>query len=504
MARQPLQDMSGEAIDWLKTLDSQVFAALRSGTDDMLLLALEQASERWPSCARLHWLTALVLRDAQAHERALTAIEKAVALDNHDAETAALRAQIYYESGRDAAAMFARARNLTPDDLPLIRGHAGALAAEGRSADALSLLAQTLSDRPGWTDGQNYRATLHRISHAHGPDDAGFAEAVRVEPRNIALWLGWFHWMAKSKRWSEASMILRDARQACGDMRALTVAQFFLDAESGAADDRPDLFEAIDKGDDPGLSLARVRHALRCGLPDKAEAVALDQLAKPGAALFWPYLSLAWRLLDDDRAAWLDRPDQLVRTIDLGLNNGEISELAETLRALHTAVAPYPDQSVRGGTQTDRPLLFRHEPIMRRVRSAIEAGIDDYITALPAPDAKHPLLGQPRGEIRFAGSWSVRLAGEGYHSAHTHPAGWISSALHIVLPQSPAPAAPSAGCLRLGAPPPELDLNLPHYCDIEPAVGRLILFPSTLWHGTVPFEDGERLSIAFDIAPPRR
>ena len=61
-----------------------------------------------------------------------------------------------------------------------------------------------------------------------------------------------------------------------------------------------------------------------------------------------------------------------------------------------------------------------------------------------------------------------------------------------------------SGWLRFGTPPSELGLDLPPYCDIEPKVGRLILFPSTLWHGTVPFADGERLSIAFDIRPPRR
>jgi Putative 2OG-Fe(II) oxygenase len=32
--------------------------------------------------------------------------------------------------------------------------------------------------------------------------------------------------------------------------------------------------------------------------------------------------------------------------------------------------------------------------------------------------------------------------------------------------------------------------------------GRLVLFPSTNWHGTLPFDEGERLSIAFDVALP--
>jgi len=30
-----------------------------------------------------------------------------------------------------------------------------------------------------------------------------------------------------------------------------------------------------------------------------------------------------------------------------------------------------------------------------------------------------------------------------------------------------------------------------------------VLFPSTMWHATLPFPAGERLSIAFDVAEPR-
>ena len=39
---------------------------------------------------------------------------------------------------------------------------------------------------------------------------------------------------------------------------------------------------------------------------------------------------------------------------------------------------------------------------------------------------------------------------------------------------------------------------------VEPRPGRLVLFPSWMWHGTVPFGAGERLTVAFDVAPPRR
>ena len=42
---------------------------------------------------------------------------------------------------------------------------------------------------------------------------------------------------------------------------------------------------------------------------------------------------------------------------------------------------------------------------------------------------------------------------------------------------------------------------MPEYA-VRPEPGRLVLFPSYLWHGTAPFEtDESRLTIAFDVLP---
>jgi hypothetical protein len=107
-------------------------------------------------------------------------------------------------------------------------------------------------------------------------------------------------------------------------------------------------------------------------------------------------------------------------------------------------------------------------------------------------------LGIAATQVRLAGSWSVRLAGGGHHVEHIHLEGWLSSAFYVALPETKAPA----GWLTLGQPPADLNLDLPPLRTIEPKPGRLVLFPATMWHGTVPFAKGERLTIACDVAPP--
>ncbi len=52
--------------------------------------------------------------------------------------------------------------------------------------------------------------------------------------------------------------------------------------------------------------------------------------------------------------------------------------------------------------------------------------------------------------------------------------------------------------LPIGSPH-KLNLDLKPYTEIQPKPGRLVLFPSMMWHSTVTFEDGERLVVAFDV-----
>ncbi len=177
--------------------------------------------------------------------------------------------------------------------------------------------------------------------------------------------------------------------------------------------------------------------------------------------------------------------------------------MAETLRSLHVAKGEYLDQSVRGGTQTDGPLFSRIDPVIRQLRGATVNAVETYVAQLPPVDPNHPLLRHQRDRrIRFSGSWSVRLRSEGHHSNHVHPLGWISSALYIALPDRSPGESPDAGSFTLGEPDAKLGIDLPPWRTIAPQVAHLVLFPSWMWHGTVPFAQGERLTVAFDVAAP--
>lgn len=441
------------------------------------------------------------MRKKQDVEAAVEAIELAAKAAPNHPQIAAVRAQLHYESWRPASALFAEAVKLNADDLQLLRNQALALASEGEAHAAQHLLEQHLSVRPEWLDGHAILSRIRTTSGEIEGHDRSYAEASERIPENLALRLAWFHNSAIAKDWNKVGTILDAAERDFPEQRALASARFYLASESrddAVVDAR--LAEVADIID-PGLDLCRVRLHLRRGDFSEAETCASRHIGTPSANMFWPYLSLIWRLTENERSTWLDGSPPMMSVTDLEFSAGEIAALASTLRKLHMLRAAYPEQSVRGGTQTDRPLFFNRYPAIQSARSKITAAVRNYSDALPAHDPAHPLLAPRRDEILFEGSWSVRLNDRGYHASHTHVLGWISSAFYVALPDHAGPEP--SGWFALGTPPVELGLGLEPYATVEPKQGRLVLFPSIMWHSTFPFEAGERLTIAFDVARPR-
>ncbi len=445
---------------------------------------------------------ALSCRNAQDMESAWQAISEAAKHAPNDPQIAFAHAQFAFETWRTAAKLFRTAQRLDPGNLAITRNAALALAAEGQRETAKNLLERTLRGHPDWIDGHKTLTTLRITSGEPEQTDRSFAEACAALPTNMPLRMAWFHSASSARNWTAARRIVEDGEALFGEQRALSVAKIYIASESGEAKDDETLFDPVADMQDPGLDLCRVRHALRAGKHEQAMAIALPYTNTPSASIFWPYLSLIWRILGDERAAWLDGDTHYIAQYDLDFTVEELNDLATFLRKLHMMQAPYPEQSVRGGTQTDRQLFFHHSPIIQSVRMRFLKAVRRYIDDLPAPEAGHPLLSPARTSLLFEGSWSVRLKAQGFHSCHTHSRGWISSAFYTALPSATEIGAPPAGWINFGTPPPELGLALPAYGSIEPKPGRLVLFPSTMWHGTTPFADGERLSMAFDVKNP--
>ena len=181
---------------------------------------------------------------------------------------------------------------------------------------------------------------------------------------------------------------------------------------------------------------------------------------------------------------------------DIGAFN---AAFARELGTMHRAVQHPLDQSLRGGSQTERHLP-RDNEMVATFFAMLEAPIREYMGTLRPDDASHPLDRRRRADYRISGSWSVQLRAGGYHIDHVHPRGWLSSAYYVSLPDV-SDADSRAGWIKFGEPGTRVAGCGPEHF-VKPAEGMLVLFPSYMWHGTVPFAaGGPRLTAAFDVVP---
>jgi hypothetical protein len=330
---------------------------------------------------------------------------------------------------------------------------------------------------------------------------ASFEEVLAAAPRAGHIWRGLIDLLVEAELYAQALPVIARARAQVGVSASLDALEAICTAEIGHIEEADRRFAALGPLSFD-LQLRYVRHLLRAGRPEQATALAESLMPQDEGNFLWPYLATGWRLLDDPRWEWLENDSRFVGIYDLTDRLPPLDRLAQVLRGLHSGAGQPIEQSVRGGSQTDGPLFSRIEPEIRALRAAVVEAVERHVAALPPPQPDHPLLARPRAPIRFSGSWSVRLGGGGRHANHVHPAGWFSSALYIALPERRDGDPDDAGWLTLGEPQAELGVPLPPFRTIEPKPGQLVLFPSTMWHGTKPFAEGERLTIAFDVAPP--
>jgi hypothetical protein len=334
----------------------------------------------------------------------------------------------------------------------------------------------------------------------------GFArsydDALARMPTNLELRREQIIALVHAEQWEEALGAIASGRAAVGPNTMFDANEATIHSEMGEVERADILFASLADLPDVTIQLRRVRHFLRTGRMAEANLAIDPWLEGPQAYLFWPYASIAWRITEDPRWQWLEGDPSLVGVYDIADRLPPLDELADTLRRLHTVRGEPLEQSLRGGTQTDGNLFQQVDPMIVRLRETIRAVVAEHVAQLPPHDERHPFLGPDRTKpIRFAGAWSVRLSGGGYHANHVHPAGWISSALYVVLP--PDLGEGEAGFLALGEPQAQLKIDLPPTRVVEPKPGRLALFPSWMWHGTRSFGAGERLTVAFDVAKPK-
>lgn len=487
-------------------------AAKEAGLIDTALNYADIGLSFHPTNPRLLAIKAVLFKEAGQTRAALAHFELALtygpdrALTRHN-YAATLRAAGRYE---DACVQYRRAVELGMRTADVATNWAAASLEAGRIDEAEQLYRLALSMDMGHSEAC---LGLTRLIWEYKGSDRAFghyAEAVRKDPENLDLHLSWIHALQSYRQYSEAAQLAGHLLpQRPDDPRVgLAAARAFCFA--GIPNKAVDPLDRLIRDDETHCDALIGQMIAHIMLGEGQKAAAFGEKAsilRPQDQSIWAYLATAWRMIDDPREDWLCGYETLIQTFDVNdAKGGHTAQdyatiVSACLERIHNSTREPGNQSLRHGTQTSSSLFERDDPVLSDFRDNILAVVQTYIESLPH-DPAHPFLsrGQMR-KARFSGSWSVRLQGDGgRHVPHFHANGWISSAFYARLPMRLGKGSDHSGHIQFGAPPENLGLALSPRRLVQPTPGRLVLFPSYVWHGTLPFSGTDtRLTAAFDI-----
>ena len=439
--------------------------------------------------------------EAEANYRKALSIRSDYAVARHDLGA------LLCELGRaeEALRQFDHATRLGLVSPELHYNRGSAFFTLGRLDEADAELVSAIRLRPDYFDAQEF---LAKLRYMRGEEDytreIASAASEIPDPR---LAMMWGDLLRRGGHLEDASRILRDilANHLAAPEVASSLAVVL--QEQGRLREALKYAHRANEALPENPDIAENLVAILLQLGDTRTCAPLIQLWRKRDSLdqrWLAYEATAARLSGDVRYEELYDYERFTMPFDLQPPRGFSSiddfhaELIPYLRQLHQLATHPLDQSLRHGTQTSADLLVDSSSVLQGFLEALQEPIREYRSRL-GYDPQHPFLKRNRGDSEFAGCWSVRLAKQGYHVNHIHPKGWISSAYYVEVPSEVEDEEAKCGWLKFGEPRmPTPGADAAHWA--KPKAGRLVLFPSYMWHGTVPIEsDQPRMTIAFDV-----
>lgn len=338
-----------------------------------------------------------------------------------------------------------------------------------------------------------------------------YPSAIQRKPESLELWLNYVKRLLPIMALAPAEETLRKALQRFGptpelyDLLARTL------RGQGRADEALEYHNEcleIDDEQSPfllnyGQTLLRL-HEHEAALEIFEHGIELAPLDQELIA----YRNDCWRLLCDERHDLVNDYEGMIRVFKLPLprsyNDTEAftRDLNRALTPLHSAQRGHPmDQTLREGSQSREGLFTRDIELVQLYQQSLRQVIREYIDDLD-DDPTHPLYARKCDKFRFSSSFTVRLRNGGYHTNHVHPAGWLSCCFYVSLPPAVADKNKREGWIHFGQPSMPFDPPIDPIRYIQPQEGVVAVFPSYLWHGTIPFSsEHTRTTVVADILP---
>jgi len=386
-----------------------------------------------------------------------------------------------------------------------------ALRERGDAPAAVAVFEALINDNPKIAEAHyNLGTALKDLNRLDNAVDA-FQRAVDIKPDFLDAWFNLANTLQRMERLHEAERAIRQLIELSPDMAR---AHYVLGAtlvdreqlEAGAA--------AFEKALSLDPDNSEARHAiahtrLRLGEAHAAlQSLDLNLRRSPATSRGLADKATALHMVGrEDEARTLVDLQRFLHPFEVPVPEGfaDVNAFSKAL-ADHTASHPSLTDSPRGHAtrhgQHSRELLQGDSVVVRALAATIDAGVRDYIDKHPG-DPGHPFLATIPEHWRLT-AWAVVMREQGHQIPHIHATAWLSGVYYPLIPASITDNDPAhAGWIEFGRPDPVFPLAmLPDLRLIRPRQGLMVLFPSYVFHRTLPLRGNDlRISVAFDVMP---
>ncbi|MDO9280757.1 MAG: tetratricopeptide repeat protein [Methylotenera sp.] len=423
-----------------------------------------------PNTPDLHFNSGIALTNIGRFEEAENNYRKAIALQPQFFEAHGNLGTLLQKQGKLEEAVNSYRKALSINEDP--RGHFNlgtALRDEGKLDEAIMHFKHAINLFPNYADAHNYLGECLRDQGNMEDAIKSYLDTLQLNPSHSGANYNMGEFLYLAKRFDEAVTYFEQSQLDDWQERSL----YCLYKAERFDDFKTKLDEIVrthKKHDAPFLATLSTHYATNFGVEDTYNFCkngfdyvyqnSLKELAEPNS--------------------------QFLKDLLNDINNTAIEVRAQGM--------------IINGKQSAGNLFKRPEASFRKLGELVKQEFLNYKNRFAGADCE--LIKSFPNELEFTSSWYVRLRRGGYVDGHIHEVGWISGAVYLVLPTDKKD--PTEGCFEYGLHGdnyPQKHSNFPVGI-ATPSVGDIVLFPSSLFHRTIPFNSNEeRICIAFDLKP---
>ena len=424
-----------------------------------------------PNTPDLHFNLGIALTNLGRLDEAVASYRQAIALQPRFFEAHGNLGTVLQKQGKleEAVISYKNGININPADA---RGHFNlgtALRDEGKLDEAIKHFRQAIVIFPNYADAHNYLGECLRDQGNMEDAIKSYLDALAINPDHPGANYNMAEFLYLAKRFDEAVEYFERCKLDDWEARSL----YCLYKAERFDDFKAKLDEIVrthPKHNAPFLATLSTHYATNFGTEDT-----------------YNFCKNGFDFVYQNSIQELAEPDsQFLKDLLNDINNTAIEVRAQGM--------------IINGKQSAGNLFKRPEASFRKLGELVRQEFVNYKNRFAGSDCE--LIKSFPDELEFTSSWYVRLRRGGYVDRHIHEVGWISGAVYLVLPKDRKD--PTEGCFEYGLHGDNYPQKHDHFPVgiASPKVGDIVLFPSSLFHRTIPFNSNEeRICIAFDLKP---